>query len=241
MLLRTVLCAGTLLAVATSSQSRELVTLKNGFTLEAESHSEAAGELTFRSGGGTILLPSSEIDRIEILESRPAPKRNPEPASNLRPTHAVDVDAVLAHAAASEGVEDAFVRSVAKAESGYSPSAISKKGAIGLMQLMPATAATLGVDPKDAEANAQGGARYLRELLVRYHGNSALALAAYNAGPGAVTRYRGVPPFGETRAYIVRVTREYDRRQKLALAQAHTAKKAAAAQQTPSAANGAAQ
>jgi soluble lytic murein transglycosylase-like protein len=241
MLLRTVLCAGTLLAVAATSQSRELVTLKNGFTLEAESHSEAAGELTFHAGGGTILLPSSEIDRIEILEDRPAANQNAEPSSRLGKTQAVDVDALLGRAAASEGVEDAFVRSVAKAESGYSPAAVSKKGAIGLMQLMPATAATLGVDPKDAEANAQGGARYLRELLVRYHGNSALALAAYNAGPGAVARYGGVPPFGETRAYIVRVTREYDRRQKLATARARAAKKATAAEQTASAAGGAAQ
>ncbi len=93
------------------------------------------------------------------------------------------------------------------------PAAISPKGAIGLMQLMPATAADLKVAADDPADNARGGARYLRDLLIRYHNDAALALAAYNAGPGAVAKFGGVPPYPETRQYIARVLREYARQQ----------------------------
>jgi len=119
-------------------------------------------------------------------------------------------------AALEQGLEPEFVRSVARAESGFHQEAVSVKGAVGLMQLMPATASALGVDAKLAEQNAQGGAKFLRELLLRYHGDAALALAAYNAGPGAVERYKGVPPYSETRRYIVKVLAEYVRQQKIA-------------------------
>jgi len=118
-------------------------------------------------------------------------------------------DKLLADAAQAYGIDPAFVRSVAQIESGLRQGAISPKGAIGLMQLMPATAASLQVDAKEASANASGGARYLRELLLRYHGDSVLALAAYNAGPGAVQKYNGAPPYDETRRYIVKVLAEY--------------------------------
>jgi soluble lytic murein transglycosylase-like protein len=98
-------------------------------------------------------------------------------------------------------------------ESGYDPKAVSPKGAIGLMQLMPSTAETLGVKPDVISDNAAGGAKYLRELLVRYKGNAVLALAAYNAGPDAVQKYGGVPPYAETRQYVLRVLHEYARQQ----------------------------
>jgi soluble lytic murein transglycosylase-like protein len=94
--------------------------------------------------------------------------------------------------------------------------AVSRKGALGLMQLMPGTAAILGVDPAKASENASGGARYLRSLLERYHYDPVLTLAAYNAGPGAVTKYRGIPPYYETRTYVVRVLKEYERQLKAA-------------------------
>jgi soluble lytic murein transglycosylase-like protein len=99
-----------------------------------------------------------------------------------------------------------------KAESGFQPDAISPKGAIGLMQLMPGTARQLGADPKDPHQNADAGAEYLRELLAKYEADPdqvLLALAAYNAGPGAVERYHGVPPYRETREYILRVLKNW--------------------------------
>ncbi|MGC2660053.1 MAG: lytic transglycosylase domain-containing protein, partial [Bryobacteraceae bacterium] len=104
-----------------------------------------------------------------------------------------------------------LVLSVAKVESGLRQDAISPKGAEGLMQLMPLTAEALGVDARQPDQNARGGATYLRLLLERYKNNAVLALAAYNAGPGAVQRYGGVPPYLETERYIDRVLREYFR------------------------------
>ena len=116
-------------------------------------------------------------------------------------------------AAAKYKLPGSFVASVMKAESGFQPNALSPKGAIGLMQLMPETARTLGVDPHDPNQNAEGGAQYLRELLAKYENDPnqvLLALAAYNAGPAAVERYHGVPPYAETRQYILRVLKNWD-------------------------------
>jgi soluble lytic murein transglycosylase-like protein len=111
-------------------------------------------------------------------------------------------------AADKYGLPRWLVRSVMKNESGFSPRAISPKGAIGLMQLMPGTAQTLGANPADPAQNADAGARYLRDLLQKYDGGLWHALAAYNAGPGAVDKYRGVPPYSETIRYINRIERD---------------------------------
>ena len=117
-------------------------------------------------------------------------------------------------AARATGVDDAWLRAIAHAESNFDAAAVSPKGAQGVMQLMPDTATELGVrDPFSAEQSINGGARYLQALLKRYQGNRTLAAAAYNAGIGAVTRYRGVPPYAETLAYVEKVGALYARYQ----------------------------
>ncbi len=110
------------------------------------------------------------------------------------------------------GLETALVRAVVKVESAFYPKAYSKAGAVGLMQLMPATARELGVsDPWDPSANVDGGCRYLRMMLERFGGDLRLALAAYNAGPGAVEHYSGIPPYPETQRYVSLVLEGYRR------------------------------
>ena len=112
--------------------------------------------------------------------------------------------------AARHRLDPRLVHAVIRVESGYNPRAISSKGAIGLMQLMPATARELDIDdPFDPAQNIAGGTRYLRSLLDRFQGSLELALAGYNAGPAAVRRFGGVPPFAETRTYVERVLRDY--------------------------------
>ncbi|WP_018864082.1 lytic transglycosylase domain-containing protein [Thioalkalivibrio sp. ARh3] len=117
---------------------------------------------------------------------------------------------LIRDAAGHNGVDPALVQSVIHVESCFDPEAVSRVGAHGLMQLMPATAADLGVtDRFDPAQNIHGGTRYLAEMLQRFDGDLDLALAAYNAGPGAVERHGGVPPFPETRTYIQRVRAQY--------------------------------
>lgn len=120
-----------------------------------------------------------------------------------------DYDRLIAKVSTSHQVQPALVKAVIAAESNFQPDAVSRVGAQGLMQLMPATARDLGVDrPFGVVENIDGGVRYLRAMLDRY-GDVTRALAAYNAGPGAVDRYRGVPPYRETQAYVKRVLEYY--------------------------------
>jgi soluble lytic murein transglycosylase-like protein len=120
---------------------------------------------------------------------------------------------MVSHAAADTGLPESLLHAVIKAESNYNADAVSPKGAVGLMQLMPETARRYGVlDARDPAANVLGGARYLKNLLAQFDADLALALAAYNAGPGAVMRSRrAVPPFAETRRYVPRVLELYRR------------------------------
>jgi hypothetical protein len=121
-----------------------------------------------------------------------------------------DIDAAIDEAAARHHVDPNLVRSVIKVESNFNPNAVSRKGAMGLMQLMPATARSLNVsNPFDPQQNVDAGVRHLRKLLDSYGGDVRLTLAAYNAGSGAVARSAGVPRFGETRAYVQRITELY--------------------------------
>lgn len=112
------------------------------------------------------------------------------------------LDALADRASAATGVDSSLIRAVIQAESAGNARALSPKGAVGLMQLMPGTAKELGVDPSDPVQNVMGGAKYLASLLKRFDGDQKLALAGYNAGPGAVERHKGIPPFKETRNYV---------------------------------------
>ncbi len=129
-----------------------------------------------------------------------------EPPGELRQR----IDRHISRLAARHGLDPLLVRAVVEAESSYDPRALSPKGAKGLMQLIPPTAESLGVlDPFDMEENIDAGVRYLKHMLKRYRGSLRLALAAYNAGPEAVKKYGGVPPFPETRSYVRRVLSRY--------------------------------
>ncbi|HET9393695.1 MAG TPA: lytic transglycosylase domain-containing protein [Candidatus Rubrimentiphilum sp.] len=157
---------------------------------------------------------SAILQRIAQIEGAPPLAADPpafEPAlprtgSNDRFQRLIDASA------AKYGVDSALVKAIVANESGFDPGATSPSGAQGLMQLEPATAAGLGVsDPYDPVQNINGGTRYLRGLLDRFHGNMPLALAGYNAGPYAVEKYGGVPPYAETQAYVEAVLRSYRR------------------------------
>ncbi len=144
-------------------------------------------------GAVTVLAGPAVTTREGVTSLGPAPAVSPS-------TDAVGRE--IASAAARHGVDARLVRAVAVQESGLRQTARSPKGAVGVMQLTPATARALGVDATELAGNVEGGAAYLSQMLQRFGGDVRLALAAYNAGPGAVQRYGGPPPFAETRAYV---------------------------------------
>jgi membrane-bound lytic murein transglycosylase MltF len=150
---------------------------------------------------------------------------------------AADLNQVVNSASQTYHLDPDLVNSVIHAESGFNAHAVSPKGARGLMQLMPQTANSLGVNNAfNAEQNVGGGSRYLRELLERYNFDLVKALAAYNAGPQRVDQYHGVPPFRETRAYVARIIKEYNRKvaaQEKAEALAHKQAAAQSAKPAP--------
>lgn len=166
----------------------------------------AAQIYSWRDADGTLVLsttPKAGATKTYAVSRASSAIRATREISGPR---AERFEHLIAAASTEHGVRADLVRAVIQAESAFDPAARSHKGAIGLMQLMPATATELGVtDPYDPEQNIRGGVAYLKSLLVHYSGNEELALAAYNAGPGAVDRYDGVPPYRETRNYISRI------------------------------------
>lgn len=199
----------------------ERATLANGFTIDCTHHDSVDGKIrlyTSTDASSYIEFPAAEIARIDVVPDAPAaspqagPAADPEsPAqAHLSPG---DLHQILDYAGHAHNLDVDLLASVVKAESGGNPHAISRAGARGLMQLMPATAAQLGVaNSYVPRENVGGGSAYLDALLHRYHDNVALALAAYNAGPAAVDRYHGIPPYRETRLYVARVIHEFNRR-----------------------------
>ena len=155
-------------------------------------------------------------DLAPLLDPQPQPRRFElfralhERRHSRHLLAAMPYGSLIAEAAAQYRLDGLLLAAVVEAESGYDPGAVSPRGALGLMQLMPATAAHYGAaEPADPRANVRAGARYLRDLLRRFDDDLELALAAYNAGPANVTRYGGVPPFRETTRYVDRVLRIY--------------------------------
>jgi len=186
----------------------EEIVLKTGFRLRADRHAVEGGEIHLYSGESVTILPLSAVSAIEADDyTPPPPAPGPLPAAH-EPETPIDPRALVTAAAIREGLPPELLHSVARVESGYRQDAVSPKGALGIMQLMPQTARELGADPADPRQNVAVGARYLRALLLKYLDDPNQvhkALAAYNAGPGAVDRFGGVPPFRETIEYVRRV------------------------------------
>lgn len=217
-------CTGLVpLVAAPWANGMERVNLRNGFSYDCVRHEPLDGvhiRLFLAPEGtapsGYVDVASEAVASTEMLPDPPRISAAANPASAPSP---LDLRTILAHAGTAHDIDAELLASVVHAESGGRATAISRVGAVGLMQLMPGTAAALGVaDAFRPDQNVAGGTAYLDQLLRRYHDNLALALAAYNAGPAAVDRYHGIPPFRETRAYVARVMNEFKRR-KLALEQ----------------------
>jgi soluble lytic murein transglycosylase-like protein len=152
--------------------------------------------------GGDGAVTRINAPAIYSLEGvRPIAPRGFSPAAPAAAPRA-EVAQAISQAAADQAINAGLLEAVAWQESHFNHAAVSPKGAVGVMQIMPQTALRLGVDRFDLRQNISGGAAYLRQMLDRYSGDVSLGLAAYNAGPGAVDRYGGVPPFRETRAYV---------------------------------------
>jgi soluble lytic murein transglycosylase-like protein len=209
----------------------ESAVLSSGLRMQVDRHEESGEMVRLYRGEAVTEMPKTFVVAFEPDEAPPAlsPPPAPAPPGSLPLAPAPlgspplapappgspplaeqhDLRTLVREAAVRAGLPPAFVESVAKTESAFNPAAVSPKGAIGVMQLMPSTAKALGADPNDPAQNIDAGARLLRELLLKYNGDVVKALAAYNAGAGAVDRYQGVPPYPETQHYVNTVVNGY--------------------------------
>lgn len=227
-----------LAAAALPCLAGELAVLKNGFSIKHERR-EVVGEVTRlyvnEDGSSFVDVPTAEIEHFEAAPEEPASLEDRAseyrlPSARLAASHSrlsggvhsanslsaqpnKSLDDVVNDASGRYRLDPDLVSSVIKAESAFNAHAVSPKGARGLMQLMPGTASQLGVaNTFDPAANVEGGTKYLRQLMERYHFDVVKALAAYNAGPQRVEQYGGVPPYYETRAYVARVVRDFNKK-----------------------------
>jgi len=213
-----------LLLLAVPALGTDLAILHNGFSIRHERR-ETVGSVTrlyLGTGKDYVDIATAQIERFEKdlspagvpgLVPTVAPALAPARLAEPQPLNSKDLKEVINTISDQHNLDPDFVNSVIHAESGFNPHAVSPKGAQGLMQLMPGTASKLGVSNAfDPRANVEGGTRYLSELLERYNFDVIKALAAYNAGPQRVQRYGGVPPYYETRAYVARIVRDYNRK-----------------------------
>jgi hypothetical protein len=206
----------------------EVAVLRNGFSIRHERR-EVVGDTTrlyvTADGSSFVDVPTAEIEHFEaapelsVSGSRlPLSGDKSEAASPFARNipalpGALNIDDVVNSASGRYRLDPDLVNSVIKAESGFNAHAVSPKGAQGLMQLMPGTASQLGVpNAFDPQANVEGGTKYLRELLERYNFDLVKALAAYNAGPQRVEQFGGVPPYYETRVYVARIVKDFNRK-----------------------------
>lgn len=218
-------------AVCLSSHAAERVTLRGGAQFDC-ARREASGdhvklylvsssrERSSAQPDNFVEVPSAAVVSVELIPDPPPfdPVETPLPRETA-PLTPAEMGQMLSRAGTRHHIDADLLASVVKAESNGNARAVSRAGAQGLMQLMPGTASNLGVqDTFVPEQNIGGGTAYLDQLLTRYKDNLALALAAYNAGPIAVDRYHGIPPYRETRAYVARVIREFNRRKLLSAA-----------------------
>jgi hypothetical protein len=219
MKLKTVLLSVATLALLTTAvpASAEIVFLTSGRTLSVKSH-KVDGEsiiLTLRSGGEVTcdknLIEKIEADEVPYIDTD-VPKQPDVPVAVEqqadRPTlEGTPYAEFIAAASQAHGVDPLLVKALIQVESGYRPKARSPRGAVGLMQIMPATAREYKVrNPFDPKANIEAGVKHLKALLDRFGSErTELALAAYNAGPGAVEKFNGIPPYRETRNYVSRI------------------------------------
>jgi soluble lytic murein transglycosylase-like protein len=207
-----------LLAAASAAFAGESVVLTTGARMHIDHHEIDGDRIRLFDGSGYMEMDLTRVRGFEAdepaarLPQMPVPVADPTAPAPAAGSPAAFSPQELGDAAADKyGLPRKLVRSVMAAESAFQPKAVSPKGAIGLMQLMPATALTLGVDPNDPVQNVDAGARYLRDLLVKYDGLLWHALAAYNAGPGAVDKYKGVPPYRETIDYVKRIDTAFNK------------------------------
>jgi soluble lytic murein transglycosylase-like protein len=216
-----------LVATCATAGAADLAILRNGNSIRHERR-QIVGAITrlylSDSSSGYIEIPTDQIERFERDTAPPAPSSTSMPSAGARPVPAPtqaasvvlnrqDLNVVVNGAGERHQIDPDFINSVIRAESGFHQNAVSRKGAQGLMQLMPGTASQMGVaNPFDPNANVEAGTKYLRDLLEKYNFDVPKALAAYNAGPKRVDQYRGVPPYYETQAYIARIIRDFNRK-----------------------------